>query len=156
MKILEVFDEDNKFLVPDLPDDAEDSDFKPTFPSVNSNNKPNATFRNITNIFDLPNIKKELATHNIVNVEILPKRHLNDNLYAMYIRTPYKGVNKDLSIDTRDGAKVALIVDYNNNGALALSRSGADKQQMLLISEIANKHIKNPFKLDKSIRNKLR
>lgn len=155
MKILEVI-EDNKFLVPDLPDDSEETDLRKSPPSVNSNNKPNATFRNITNIFDLPNIKKELTDHNIVNIEILPKRHLNDDLYAMYIRTPYKGVNKDLSTDTRDGAKVALIVDYDNNGALALSRSGSDKQQMLLISEIANKHIRNPFKLDKSIRNKLR
>lgn len=155
MKILEVI-EDNKFLVPDLPDDSEETDLNKFSPSVNSNNKPNATFRNITNIFDLPNIKKELADHDIVNIEILPKRRLNDNLYAMYIRTPYKGVNKDLSTDTRDGAKVALIVDYDNNGALALSRSGSDKQQMLLISEIANKHIRNPFKLDKSIRNKLR
>ena len=155
MKILEVMD-DNKFVVPDLSDNSEDFDFKLASPSVNSDNKPNATFRNITNIFNLPNIEKELNEHNITNIEILPKRHLTDNLYAIYIRTPYKGVNRDLSVDSRDGAKVALIVDYDNNGALALSRSGADKQQMLLISEIANKHINQPFKLDKSIRNKLR
>ena len=112
-------------------------------------------FRNIANIFNLTAIQKELRSNGIYNIEFLPKKKLKNNLYAMYIRTPYEGKGLGFTKDQKDGAKVALIVDYENNRALAISRSGADKREMLLISEIANKHINEPFKYDKNIKYKI-
>ena len=110
--------------------------------------------RNIANIFDIPAILDELQKYNITNIEILPVRQLREHLYAMYMICPYMGIVTDQHRD-KYKARIALIVDYDTNAALAVSRSGADKATMILMSSIANKHIEKPFKLDKTIRNRL-
>ena len=112
-------------------------------------------FKNITNVFDLEAIQKELEDKYHVVTEITPKRQISKDLWSIFIRSPYQGKNAKIGNDTKDAAKVALIVDYSTTGAMAISRSGADKQIMLLISSIANKHINEPFKYDKNIRSKL-
>lgn len=124
--------------------------------SAPDNNTSNTAIRsrNIANVFDISRIQKILEEKGIMN-EILPMRKIKDNIYAMYIRTPYVGVSTGISKDVKDGARIALVVDYSTNGALAISRSGADKNQMILISSIANKCIKPPFKLDNTLRQKL-
>lgn len=111
--------------------------------------------RNITNIFNLTAITRELKSKGINNIEFLPKKKLKNNLYAMYIRTPYEGKSVGFTKDQKDGAKVALVVDYDTNEALAISRSGSDKREMLLIADIANKHINEPFKINRNLRSKL-
>lgn len=110
--------------------------------------------RNIANIFNIPAILDELQEYDISNIEILPARQLSKHLYAMYMVCPYIGIVMSQHQD-KYKARVALIVDYDTNTALAVSRSGADKATMILMSSIANKHIEKPFKLDKTIRNRL-
>lgn len=110
--------------------------------------------KNIANAFDIPAIKSEIEKYDLV-IEILPGRKISDDLRAMFIRAPYQGNDGLIGDDKKDAAKVALFVDYSTNGALAMSRSGADKETMIVISSIANKHIKKPFKLDRNIRSKL-
>ena len=112
-------------------------------------------YRNITNIFNFTAITRELKSKGIDNIEFLPKKKLKNNLYAMYIRTPYEGKGLGFTKDQKDGAKVALVVDYDTNEALAISRSGSDKREMLLIADIANKHINEPFKINRNLRSKL-
>ena len=110
--------------------------------------------RNIANIFNIPAILNELQEYDITNIEILPTRQLRKHLYAMYMICPYVGIVTNPHRD-KYKARIALIVDYDRNTALAVSRSGADKATMILMSSIANKHIEEPFKLDKTIRNRL-
>ena len=104
--------------------------------------------RNITNVFDIDAIKRELQQYDL-SIETFPIRRVNDKLWAMYIEAVSRintgSINK---VTARD----ALIVNYDNNTALCMPRNGSDKKIMLLISSIANKHIKPPFVYDESIR----
>ena len=124
-------------------------------PKNNEHSFNNQTHRNIANIFNLTAIIKDLKSNGINNFEFLPKKKLKNNLYAMYIRTPYQGKDLGVTKAQKDGAKVALVVDYDANEALAISRSGSNKREMLLIAAIANKYINEPFKLNRNIRSKL-
>ena len=124
-------------------------------PKNNEHSFNSQTHRNIANIFNLTAIIKDLKSKGINNIEFLPKKKLKNNLYAIYIRTPYEGKGFGVTKDQKDGAKVALIVDYDTNEALAISRSGSDKREMLLIAAIANKYINEPFKINRNLRNKL-
>lgn len=107
--------------------------------------------RGIANVFDMKAIQKELEKYD-VEIEVLPARRQTDNIQALYIRAAYEAPNFIKQRDSKDAALVALFVDYSDSTALAMARSGADKQTMLLISSIANKHINKPFKYNKEIR----
>ena len=72
----------------------------------------------------------------------------------MLVKCKYIGNSNNL-MRSPSPAVVALIVNYNDETAFAMPRSGADKQTMLLISSIANKCICDPFKYDNSIRYKI-
>lgn len=110
--------------------------------------------RGIANIFDIKSIQKELEEYD-VEIEILPARRWDENIQALYIRAAYQGKDIAKQRDSKDAALVALFVDYSDSTALAMARGGADKQTMLLISSVANKHINAPFKYNKDIRNRL-
>lgn len=119
-----------------IPDDAKD--FRPSA-------------RNITNVFDITAIERELEGYD-VELSVSPLRKLRDNLWAVYVEAISSvesgGYNKTT-------ARVALIVNYDDTSAFAMARGGSDKQLMMLIATIANKHINEPFKYDSNIRYQL-
>lgn len=104
--------------------------------------------RNIANVFDIDAIKKELEQYDL-SIETFPIRRINDKLWAMYIEAVSRITKGSINKTT---ARDALIVNYNNNTAMCMPRNGSDKKIMLLISSIANKHIKPPFVYDEAIR----
>lgn len=129
-----------------------ESDEEQQIPTTSDNIKTSK--RGIANAFDIKRLRKEIEKYNVIT-EILPQRQWDDTLYAMYIRAPYQGVNNSLENETKDAAVVALIVDYSDMSALAMARSGSDKEVMMLISSIANKYINKPFKYNTDIRSRI-
>ena len=115
--------------------------------------EPQSNCRNIVDVFDIKAIQHELEKHGI-KADINPKRKINDKLWAMYIVVPFNGLRSH-QVEGPNTARVALMVNFDNNTAFAIPRDGSDKQIMLLISTIANKHIKQPFKYDRNIRNQI-
>lgn len=107
--------------------------------------------RNITNIFDIPAIQKELEGYG-VELFISPLRRLRNNLWAVYVEAIS---SVELGSYNKITAKVALVVNYDDTTAFAISRGGSDKQLMMLIASVANKHINDPFKYDSNIRYQL-
>lgn len=119
----------------------------------NTDNNATRFALNISNVFDIKSIVNELAQHDI-QVEFDTKRHIKGDIWALPVYVPYVG--KDLVMnDGRCMAEIFLYADYENRHALAMSRRGADKAIMLLISSVANKHIRKPFTFNKAIRDKL-
>lgn len=108
---------------------------------------------NPVNIFDIKSIVTELTPYG-VEINILPKRQAANNLVAIPVKVSYIGKHAFVN-DDKYSAHVNLYVDYENRGAFAMSRGGADKQLMMLLASVANKHIREPFKFDDSIRNKI-
>lgn len=108
---------------------------------------------NPANVFDIKSIMNELAPYD-VSISVLPQRQAKNDLVAIPLTVSYVA-NQAFISDEKYAAVVYLYIDYNHKSALAMSRKGSDKQTMLLVSSIANKHIRSPFKFDKTIRNKV-
>lgn len=108
---------------------------------------------NLTNIFDIKNIAAELAQYD-VTLTYETKRQIAPNIWALPATVSY--VSKSSFVeDDKCLAEVFLYADYENKEALAMSRRGADKETMLLVSSVANKHIRKPFKFSKRLREKI-
>lgn len=109
--------------------------------------------RNVTNVFDISKIVNQLQRYNI-SVTFESPRWLNNELRMIIMQSKYRGRVNDLT-RTPKPATIALIVDYENETAMAMPRSGSDKQTMLLMSSVANKYINEPFTYDSDIRFKI-
>lgn len=109
--------------------------------------------RNALNVFNIKKIISEMAEYDI-SVNILPQRKERNDMVSIPLQIPYVGKFGTIEAD-KNAAIVKLIVDYNNDGALAMSREGSDKQAMMLLSSVANKYIREPFHLDKSIKTRI-
>lgn len=108
---------------------------------------------NLTNIFDIKSIAAELAQYD-VTLTYNTKRQIATNIWALPATVSY--VSKSAFVkDDKCLAEVFLYADYENKEALAMSRRGADKETMLLVSSVANKHIRKPFKFSKRLREKI-
>lgn len=108
---------------------------------------------NLTNIFDIKSIAAELAQYD-VTLTYETKRQIAPNIWALPATVSY--VSKSSFVeDDKCLAEVFLYADYENKEALAMSRRGADKETMLLVSSVANKHIRKPFKFSKRLREKI-
>ena len=110
--------------------------------------------RNIANVFNIPLIQNELKKKYGIETFVSSKRKWSSDIWYVLISAPYIGKVKDI-LTPPEGTVVALFVDYSTDSAFAMARKGADKQTMLLISSLANKHINEPFICDSSLRYKL-
>lgn len=108
---------------------------------------------NLSNVFDLKAITKELSLDNIY-IDIGVKRHIKEDLWALPVTIPYAGVNTFVH-DGKFAAKVYLYADYADRTAFAMSKEGADKRLMLTVATTANKYVREPFVLDSCIRDKI-
>lgn len=108
---------------------------------------------NVTNIFNIKDIAAELSQYDI-SLTYETKRQVAPNIWALPATVSYVSKNSFIE-DDKCLAEVFLYVDYENKEALAMSRRGADKQTMLLVSSVANKHIRKPFKFSKRLRDKV-
>lgn len=107
--------------------------------------------RNITNVFDIEKIQSEMEELYQMQINVSPKRRWSDDIWYILLSAPYIGRVKDLTTESPQ-TEVRLFVDFENNTAFAMAQGGADKQAMMLLSSVANKHIKEPFKCDSSLR----
>lgn len=117
--------------------------------SVIVNNQP----MNPVNAFDLSAITNELLRYGI-DISILPQRIVKNNLFVIPIDMNYTSKFSRVD-DYKHAALVYLYVDYGDNSAYAMCKEGSDKQSMMLIASVANKHIKEPFKYNKKIRTRI-
>ena len=113
-----------------------------------------ASKRNIFNVFDVPLIQSEMNRLYGMELSVSSKRRWSDDIWYVTISAPYIGKSKDLLTEPRY-TEVALFVDYESDTAFAMPRGGADKQAMMLLASVANKHILEPFKYDATLRNRI-
>ena len=109
--------------------------------------------RNIFNIFNIQKISEELSRYNI-QISTSPVKQYNSKLWVSYITSPYVGKVNNL-ISPPQPTRVALFVDYDNETAFAMPRRGANKQTLMLIASVCNKHINEPFEVNSDIRYEL-
>lgn len=117
------------------------------------NQKADKICRDVYNAFDIPAIIKELKLYDI-QVNIGVRKRINERLFAVPISCEYIQTANKMENDKLD-AMVYLVADCSNLTAMAISRYGANKEKMLLISSIANKHIRVPFGYNSNIRKEL-